>query len=159
MELDGPYALYPLADPQSVSALADKDNGTLPDQQWRTPPALIPAMPTMGLTNGTNLPVHVGQVTELPKCYRPKLAAMRKTQADAAADEEELTERRVKGFNHALRAAQVGEWEATFPARSASQTAEFQPHAHIRERRQVKCGSVAWVGDTFRSTRRLLPTF
>jgi len=29
----------------------------------------------------------------------------------------------------------------------------------IRERRQVKCGSVAWVGDTFRATKRLLPTF
>jgi len=31
--------------------------------------------------------------------------------------------------------------------------------ARIRERRQVKCGSVAWVGDTFHATLQLVPTF
>jgi len=35
----------------------------------------------------------------------------------------------------------------------------FLSFGNNRERRQVKCGSVAWVGDTFRATYRLLPTF
>jgi len=30
---------------------------------------------------------------------------------------------------------------------------------YSRERRQVKCGSVAWVGDTFHATLQLVPTF